>query len=264
MTPSSRRRLVAACCCLGLMSAAPSRAEDAAAPADGHWRGSLGAALSATAGNTRTSALLLTADVARQTETDKLSLGGNINHATSRVDGESTTTADKANAFGQYDRNLDLRLFAFGRVGLERDRLNHLSLRSTVDGGLGYKLIDTPALRFSVFGGVGYARDRYDSPQTIADVTDTRFSRASVYLAEESAHELTKTVHLKQRLEWNAGVSGDRAQLLKLTAGLAVAMSDTMSLTVGLQDTSNNRPPEGQQSNDVSLFTGINVKFDAS
>jgi putative salt-induced outer membrane protein len=240
---------------------APASADDKPV-ADGHWRGSLGAALSATSGNTSSSAVLLNGDAARLTDADKVSLGGNINYARAKIDGERTTTADKVNVFGQYDRNIDTRLFGFAKLGFDRDRVNHLSLRSALDGGLGYKLVDTPALRFTLFGGAGYASDRYDSAQTIGERTDTRFARASLFLAEESAHQLTPTVTAKQRLEWNAGVSGDNAHLLKLTAGLGVAMSSTMNLTVGLIDTYNNRPPVGQQGNDLSLFTGVNMKFD--
>jgi len=252
----------AAAACLALLSP-PARADDAAVT-DGRWRGNLGAALSATSGNTSSSALLLSADAARLTDADKISLSGNINYAHAKIDGVRTTTADKMNVVGQYDRNIDTRLFGFGKLAFDHDRVNHLTLRSALDGGLGYKLVDTKPLHFTVFAGGGYASDRYDSPQTVGNRTDTRFSRTSVLLAEESAHELTPTVTAKQRLEWNAGISGDKAHLLKFTAGLGVAMSSTMSLTVGLIDTYNNRPPTGQQSNDVSLLTGLNVKFDGS
>ena len=43
-----------------------------------------------------------------------------------------------------------------------------------------------------------------------------------------------------------------------------VAMSGTMSLTVGLTDSYNSKPPAGSKKNDVAVFTGLNVKFGAN
>jgi putative salt-induced outer membrane protein len=98
----------------------------------------------------------------------------------------------------------------------------------------------------------------------IGDKTDTRFSRASLYLGEESSHQLSDTVSFKQRLELYPGLSGDKAKIMKFTAGLGVAMSGTMSLTVGLTDSYNSKPPAGSKKNDVAVFTGLNVKFGAN
>jgi len=76
-------------------------------------------------------------------------------------------------------------------------------------------------------------------------------------------HRLSPTVSLKQRLDLYPGVSGDKAVLATFNAGLSVAMSTTLSLTVGLTDSYNSKPPLGTKSSDLGLFTGINVKFGA-
>lgn len=240
----------------------PPPAPGASAPTDGRWRGSLGVALAATSGNTRTRSALLNGDGVRQTAADRTSVGALVQYADSRTAEGQSTTANRFAAWGRYDYNLDARRFAFARLGLERDRLRRLALRRTVDTGLGWKLVDTQPLRASVFAGLGYTRDRYDAAQTIGDRSATRFSRASLYLAEESAHELTGTVRARQRLEVNSGISGDRAQLARFSAHLDVAMTSTLALSVGAIATYNSRPPEGQRSNDLSLFTGVNLKFD--
>jgi len=133
-----------------------------------------------------------------------------------------------------------------------------------VAGGLGLKLIDTKELAFSVFGGAAYSTDRYDTTQTIGSKTDTRFSRASLYLGEESSHQLSSSVSFKQRLELYPGLSGDKAKIMKFSAGLGAAMSGTMSLTVGLTDSYNSKPPAGSKKNDVAVFAGLNVKFGAN
>lgn len=232
-------------------------------PADGQWRGSGGAAMSATSGNSSTQAVVLAADLSRATDADKISLAGAINYGRSKADGVTSTTANKWAATGQYDLNLNPRLYAFGKLGLEGDQLTDLQLRNTLAGGLGYKLVNTPELTFNVFGGLAYSTDQYGSVQTVGDKTAKRFSRASLYLGEESSHQLSKNTSFKQRLELYPGVSGDKAVLLKFTAGLAVAMSGTTSVTVGLTDTYNSKPPAGSKKNDLGLFTGVNVKFGA-
>ncbi|ODV11302.1 MAG: hypothetical protein ABT20_06175 [Rubrivivax sp. SCN 70-15] len=248
---------------VALICTAASSGAMAQSRADGLWRGSGGAALSASSGNTTSSSLLLNADAARETASDKISLGGTINYAKSRIDGVDQTTANKWAGRGEYDYNLSPRTFVFGKLGLEADKVIDLSLRSSLAGGMGYKLVNTETMTFDLFGGLGYTTDRYSVAQTIGSKTDTRFSRASVYLGEASTHQLTPTVSLKQRLDLYPGVSGDKAVLATFNAGLSVAMSTTMSLTVGLTDSYNSKPPLGTKSNDLGLFTGINVKFGA-
>jgi putative salt-induced outer membrane protein len=230
---------------------------------DGQWRGAGGAAFAATSGNSNSTAMSINADMARATTADKISFGANSNYARSKVDGKTSTTANKWSGFGQYDYNLSPRLFAFGKLGLEGDELTDLALRTSLAAGLGYKVIDTKETAFSVFGGAGYTVDQYDTAQTIGSKTGKSFSRASVFLGEESSHTLSASTTFKQRLELYPGISGDKAMLAKFSAGLGVAISSTLNMTVGLVDTYNSKPPVGTKKNDLGVFTGINIKFGA-
>jgi putative salt-induced outer membrane protein len=242
----------------------PAWADLAPPPKDGLWRGIAGAALSATSGNTKTTSVLINTDAARASDHDKIALGAALNYARGTdEDGVRTTTADKASAFGQYDRDFAPRWFGFGRLAIDRDALIDLSSRSTLTGGVGYRLIETDAHTFTLLGGLGYTTERYSTPQTIANETDTRFSRPNAFLAEESAHKLSETTSLKQRLEAAPALDGSGAVLWKFNANLDVAINKSLSLTVGVIDTYNTEPPEGASKNDVVLFTGINVKFGA-
>ena len=231
--------------------------------ADGLWRGVGGAALAATSGNSSTQSLSMNVDAAKATAADKITLGAFVNYGKSKTAGVSTTTANKWAGFGQYDFNLGPRTVAFGRLGLEGDGVADLNLRTALAGGLGYKLIDEKDTKFTVYGGLGYTTDKYDSPQTIAGKRGTSFSRSSLYLAEESSHQLSPTVAFKQRLDLFPGVSGDKAVIAKFTAGLSVAMSSTLNLSVGLQDSYNSKPAAGQKKNDVTFLTGVSMKFGA-
>ena len=168
---------------------------------DGLWRGVGGAALAMTSGNSNSTALSINGDMVRATTADKMSFGANTNYARSKVAGVTSTTANKWSGFGQYDYNLSPSLFAFGKLGLEGDELTDLALRSSLAAGLGYKLIDTKETSFNVFGGAAYTVDQYDSAQTIGSKTAKSFSRASIYLGEESSHTLSaSTTTLALRL----------------------------------------------------------------
>ena len=186
-----------AAACLLLVSHLAT-ADVAPPPKDGLWRGIAGAALSATSGNTETSSALLNADLVRATDHDKITTGAVFNYARGTDEnGVRVTTADKSSLFGQYDRDIAPRWFGFGRLAFDRDALIDLNSRTAVTGGVGYRLIDEPDNSFTLLGGLGYTSERYSSPQTVADETDTRFDRPNAFLAEESAHKLTPTTSLK-------------------------------------------------------------------
>lgn len=248
---------------LALLATLASATAAAQTPTDGAWRGSGGAALSLTSGNTSSSSLQLSAEATRATARDKTSLTASANQARDKTNGLRKTTASKWSLTGQYDRNLSPRQFLFGKLSLESDRLVQLDLRSALAVGIGHKLVDRPGRTVELFGGAGYTSDRYGTVKTIGGRTASRFSRSSLYLAEASSHQLTPTVALKQRLELYPGLGGDKTLLAKLTASLTVALNNTLSLNVGLTSNFNSKPPAGARKNDLGLFTGLNLRFGA-
>jgi len=246
----------AAACLFTAVAAAQTTTDD-------RWRGTAGASLSATSGNTDSTAAQFTAEAVRASVTHKFTLGGSMHYARNTTTDVPVTTANKWALSGRYDQNFEPRVFGFTKLDLEGDKLSDLSLRTAVAGGIGYKMIDTERTNFDLLGGLGHSTDRYSSPQTIDGEIGTRFSRASLFFSEESSHQLTETVSFKQRLELYPGLSGNHASLAKFKADLAVALNGWLSLTVGLTETHNSKPPAGFKKDDLGLFTGINMKFGA-
>jgi putative salt-induced outer membrane protein YdiY len=158
---------------LSTWTAGPAHAEKPIA--DGKWRGTASASLALTSGNSSTQAFLLNADVARLTAQDKISLSGYINEARSKADGKTSQTANKLGAAGRYDYNLSPQVFGFGALGLDRDGIIDLSLRTLVSTGVGYHLINTSTETFDVYGGVSFVDARYSSDQIIGDKTGRHF-----------------------------------------------------------------------------------------
>lgn len=250
--------------CAGLACLSLPLAAAAQVKADGQWRGLAGAAVTANAGNSSSQAFSAQVDLVNASAADKITLGGIAQYARSKAAGTTSTTANKWAGSGQYDFNLGPRLFAFGKLGLEGDELADLDLRATLGAGLGFKLIDTKETSFSLFGGAGYTTDQYATAKLIDGRRAERFSRASLLLGEESSHALSATTSFKQRLELYPGLSGDKALLARFTAGLGVAMSSTLNLTVGLTAQHNSQPPAGMKSSDLTFFTGVSMKLGAN
>jgi len=232
---------------------------------DGLWRGNGGAALSISSGNTRSQSLNLTADAARLTADDKLSLYLQIlgSRAESVSNGvtSTNTTANQWSAGTRYDHTISGEMFGFGALDLSRDQIKLLSLRSVVSGGLGYHLIKTDDNQWDLFGGLAYRTDKYNEPGVLVNnELKTHIHATELPLGEESSHKLTESTSFNQKLVVSPDLTnkGTRATF---DAGLRVALNKTMSLSVTLQDRYDSTAEAPVKKNDLLFFTGINVKF---
>lgn len=256
--PPHRRAAALAAAGLCVAAVAPARADP---PPDGRWHGSVGASLAVTSGNGRSAAALANLDLAKPTDTDKWTVGASGSYGRSEVDGVTSTTSSKAGGFTQYDDDLTPRVFGFGKVGLDHDGTLAMSLRTSLGTGLGLHVVKSKANTFEVFSGASWVLTRYATAQTIADRTDTRFRSAGLLLGEDSFHQLTPSTTLKQRLEYDLGLTGDSNQILKFNGTLSVAMTKKLALTLGVTDTFASKVAVGQHRNDLSVFTGISLQI---
>jgi putative salt-induced outer membrane protein len=225
---------------------------------DGQWRAALGAGLSLSSGNTKSTAINLTGDAVRATREDKWNFYGSGLYAKTN----DVITGEQIRAGTRYDWNLDPSLFIFGGLDLEKDKIAELKFRSAWSGGLGYKIINTPETVFNVFGGLSYTSDRYDLPRLVDNEVRDKFSYASLLFGEESTHKLSETTSAKQRLAIYPNLKDKGEYRAQFDAGLAVAMTKTMNLNVGLGIRHNSAPGEGIKKTDTLLTTGIAVKFE--
>jgi putative salt-induced outer membrane protein YdiY len=232
---------------------------------DGLWRGNGGAALSISSGNTKSESLNLTADAARLTADDKLSLYlqilGSRADSTSNGVTTSTTTANQWSAGTRYDHTITGEMFGFGALDFSRDQIKLLSLRSVASVGLGYHVVKTDDNQWDVFGGIAYRTDKYDEPGVLVrNELRTGISATELPLGEESNHKLTESTSFRQKLVVSPDLTnkGTRATF---DAGLRVALNKTMSLSMTLQNRYDSTAEALVKKNDLLFFTGINVKF---
>ena len=238
-----------------------SIAFSAVAAPDGKWTGNGGAAAKLSSGNTRSDSIKLTADAARETAQDKLSVFGQILREHSENAGVKSTTADQWQLGTRYDYNISTSTFGFGGLDFSSDKLKSLTMRNVVSAGLGSHLVKTADNQFDVFGGINYRADRYSGlGVTIDNKLETEFSTAEAMIGEESNHKLSESTTFKQKLSINQNL-GSKGYRAIFDASLLVAMNSTMSLTVSVQDRFDSIAEAPVQKNDFTLFTGVNVKF---
>lgn len=241
-----------ACCMPG-----PAHAQASVVP-DGKLRATLGLGASRSSGNANASNLSLNGDMVRATDQDKLSFTGSAQYART----EGVTTGERARLAGRYDRNLDARWFGFGGMGLEHDKFTNLQLRTLVEGGLGAHLVKSESSSWDVFTGLGYSRDRYIAPMLIKGRQRHSDDYATLLLAEESTHKLSASTNFKQRLALTPAPDRHGEYRATFDAGLAVAMTSTINLTVGFNASHNSDPGDGRKATDTLLTTGVSMKFE--
>jgi putative salt-induced outer membrane protein len=227
-------------------------------PQDGRWRGSIGAGLSLTDGNTRSQSLNVDAAAARATADDRWSLTGKALYGRS----EGATSANQVRLGTRYDRNWSAHLFGFVGAIAERDPIAELASRVQVDSGVGYKLADTASLRWNVFGGAGYVRERYTAPRSVEGTSTEGDRYVTLLLGEESSHKFTDTLSARQRFVVYPNLRRSGEYRADLDAGLVVALTNTLGLNVGLTMRHDSAAAAGTKQTDTLLTTGVTYKFE--
>ncbi|MEQ1532343.1 MAG: DUF481 domain-containing protein [Sideroxydans sp.] len=215
----------------------------------GTWQGNIALALSRAAGNTESTTYSAAVDEVRATPENKISAYLSALYGVS----QGIKSADKARLGSRYDHNLSTNIFGFGLLEFENDRLANLNLRSGVGAGLGYYFIKETAHSFDVFSGLSYTQSDL--------ILGANTQGAEVLLGEESTHQLSDSVRLKQKLTAFPSVEKSGQFRSVFEGGLVVDLSSTMGLSVSLQNKHNSAVGLGLKKSDTVLLTGLNIKI---
>lgn len=225
---------------------------------DGEFRAVVGLGASFASGNTESSSVSVNAEGVRATAQDKISVYGVGLYA--RSDGE--VTAEQLRLGGRYDYNLTTEVYSFGGLDFERNTLSNIALRSVASAGVGYHAIKSDTITWDVFGGATYTSDRFIERTTIDGAARSSYSYPSLLLGEESTHMFTDTTTAKQRLVVYPNLRNTGEYRATWDAGLAVAMSKTLNLNVGIAVSYNSQPGAGFKTTDTLVTTGVSMKFE--
>ncbi len=231
--------------------AALSTSAFAQAPS-GEWKGtvSLGASFAQGYSGTKNTNFSLAGETSRTTTADKIAFYATTLYAKTSLGNASAETANNFKVGGRYEWNLSPQLYAFGALDFETDKLAGLDLRSAFGAGLGYYVIKSDPLSFTVFGGLGIRQDKYT-------VGSDNFTE--LLLGEESTHKLSENVSFKQRLVVYPNLSDSGETRASFDAGLSVKLDGAWNLNVAFADRYDST--SAGRKHDTLFLVGVGAKF---
>lgn len=223
-----------------IMTAGPAVAQDAA------WTGEGAFNAGVTSGNTDTTDLGLGLSLARETQVWKTALDAQADFG--ETDGEETK--NRIFLAGQLDRQINDRLYGFGRVSYETDEFSGFENRTFIGGGLGYQVIESDATTWSLEGGPGLRVDEVRA-FTVDDVTtpEETVESFSVFAASNFAHAFNENVSFTNDTDVLA--AEETTQIINVTA-LTAKLTDAFSARVSLDVRHDTDPPIGFESTDTA------------
>jgi putative salt-induced outer membrane protein len=238
--------------------AAPLAAQEATVRNDGQIRSAFSLGASVSDGNSRATSVATGGEAVQATADWKTTLRGQALYT--RAAG--TTTGERLRLGGRHDRNFNAQWFGFGGLDLSRDRFANLGRRSQLTAGLGRHLVRTDTTTWDLFAGLGLNQDRFITPTRVDGQVRSRYRYTSALLAQESKHRFSESTAGKQRLVLYPNLDNRGEYRATWDTSLSVAMSSTLSLTVGLGVNHDSAPGSGQRRTDSLLTTGVAVRFD--
>ncbi|MET3106559.1 putative salt-induced outer membrane protein [Oxalobacteraceae bacterium GrIS 2.11] len=252
---------------VALLSAAVTQIACAADPIiDDQWRGLGTLSLVSSSGNTESSTLNFMLNMDRQSTIDKWSFYlQDLNaKATTTTNGvrETSTTAALWRTGGRYDRNFNADLLGFVGLGLDHDGKKDLSLRKTVNLGVGDHVLKDDSAVLDVYGGVNLRNDKYNDPGVMVNnELKTSYNATELLLSEEFSYKFNENTHLKESFVAypNLTTSGKFRSVFDIS--LSVAMNKTLSLTASFQDRYDNLAQAPIKPNDALLMVGVSMNL---
>ncbi|MCC7462540.1 MAG: DUF481 domain-containing protein [Gammaproteobacteria bacterium] len=221
----------------------------AAAAAQAEWQGKGEAGIVFARGNTQTDTINLKLGMSTTVERWKHELG----LAALRASNDGTRTADRYLATWQSDYNFSSRSFWFGGLRYENDKFSGFKYSASATSGLGYKFIDTEAVKLAGQVGVGFRRIETEATLTTPGTTS---NNAIVTAGLNYENQLTATTKLVDKFTVEAGSDNT---LLTNFIGVEVKMTTALALAVGLDVHHNTKPPAPLKKTDT--LTTVNLVY---
>jgi putative salt-induced outer membrane protein YdiY len=225
------------------------------------WAGNYNFGLALARGNARTASLTNTFNATRATTHDKIILNFNQIYAsalvTNVVNGVSTsannTTANSVRGGGEYDRNLNPKIFLTVNNSYEHDRFQNLNLRAVIGGGVGWNAAKTDKLTLSVQGGGDFNRENYmNAPnQNVAEVN----------FGDDLLYKFTPATSVTQDFRIYPNLSDTGQYRMNFDLSAVTAIKKWLGFNVTFSDHYISNPVAGRLGNDVLLSTGFRVTF---
>lgn len=240
---------------LGIISAQAQTVTNAPPPPK--WTGDVSAGVTLTRGNSDSTLANLTANVDRKTDLDEFLMGGNATYGSARVTANNTiissTTAQNADGFFQYNWLFTPRFYAYARVEGYHDDVADIHYRLTIGPGVGYYFIKNHRTTLSAEAGPSYIRQ--------SSVIEQDY--ITLRVAEKLTFQLTDRARLWENVEIDPDLQNTSSYIVTSEFGIAADLTadKALSLNVFLDDDYQSQPAIGREKNDAKLVAAIDYKF---
>jgi hypothetical protein len=213
--------------------------------------GSLGFA--GASGNAKTLTFTTSANAARATRTDKVTLSFSAIKASAMVNRVSAATAQAVRGGVEYNRNIGDRVFVNTFNNYEYDRFQNLDLRFTLGGGIGAKVYNSPSATLGLVAGADYDHASFSTPLTR--------NAAETFFGDDYSLKVNGSTSLVQRFRMFENLTDFGASRVNFDLTLSTKLRTWLSWNVSLSDRYLSRPVPGRKTNDFLYSTGIGVSF---
>jgi len=172
------------------------------------------------------------------------------------------STAERYEGKYQLDYRINDRLSWFGALRGEQDRFSGFVYQATASTGASYKFIDEPKTQLQASLGAGYRtlKDetliKTDAGEVIGRIEGETESDPVITLSSDYAHNFTDSTKISNKLLVE---SGSENTAIQNDISLAVSMTETLALAVGVGVRYNTDPPPLAETTDV--LTTINLVY---
>jgi len=189
-------------------------------------KGELGLALAR--GNTTSDTFNAKADMTKIVDPWKHTVGFSVVRSSARDPdtGTDKTTGNRYEFHGQSDYKLNSRSYVFGGARYENDDFAPFQYQAIVDGGYGYKFIDSDTTKLATEAGVGYRRQKEQDTalKSGAQTGDAIFRGKVGYEQKLTANTKVYDAFLME--------TGSHNTFLQNEVGVQVSMTDKLALSV--------------------------------
>lgn len=238
---------------LGMVFSATAIAEDS--PSTG-WTGEGAVSASTTTGNSETTDVGVAVNA--KNDTGNWTTGFEAIFDYGEQDG-----LEAENRFflaGQLDRQLNDKLYSFGRISYEQDEFSGFESRTFVGGGLGYEIIADGQTKWVVEGGPGF---KIDEVREILPTPENGLTAPVPSMREESISAIAKS---NLSYDFNDNVTftnvtnvlyAQESTQIGNTIALTAALNGSLSARIAFEARHDTNPPLGFEATDTATRFSI-------
>jgi putative salt-induced outer membrane protein YdiY len=203
-------------------------------------------------GNTDVFALRMDGDLAIRQNKNRYSATAALNRVKDRA--LDRDTAKNWNTALNYDRFLNKRLFINANAIFTNDEFRDIDLRSAFGLGLGYVVVDTPIVKLTANGGLGWVKENF----FVAPDDDYTAAHESVSL---DVFAIPHRVEFFHKHDGYFGLEGDNKLFIKTNQGARLTVIKDFVTTFELDLDYDGSPSPGRKSTDRTLALTFGYRF---